>query len=276
MKRQRLALIVVLPLIASLAGVDWASTAAPWNHDPGSAIGPANWGALDPAFEECGTGTSQSPVDISGATRGGGPSMRFDYSDDELVVKNTGHVIEVPIPADNGNTLRIGSSHFRLIQYHFHAPSEHTLNGQQFDLEAHLVHENAAGQLAVVGVFMDIGGHPNELVDEVFRATPPRGRRGDRGRHESNPKELLPGFESHSGNGSLVINRYYTYSGSLTTPACSEPVLWIVLKDPVAVSAFSVGGTASPGGRSSPGYDGYPDNNRPIQPLNGRQITSRG
>ena len=98
--------------------------------------------------------------------------MRFDYPDNELVVENTGHVIEVPIPADNGNTLRVGSSDFRLIQYHFHAPSEHTLDGQQFDLEAHLVHENAAGQLAVVGVFMDIGDQPNELVDEVFHNAP--------------------------------------------------------------------------------------------------------
>ena len=275
MRRRNVALVVVLPLIASLAGVGWASAAAPWNHDPGSAIGPPNWGALDPAFEECGTGTSQSPVDISGAARGGGPALRFDYPGNELVVENTGHVIEVPIPADNDNTLRIGSSKYRLIQYHFHAPSEHTLNGQQFDLEAHLVHENADGQLAVVGVLMSIGDHGNELVDEVFHNAPEEAGEETEVGVESNAKELLPGFDSHPGNGSFVLSRYYSYSGSLTTPACSEPVRWIVLKDPVTVSDFSVEELHHLVSLF-PGYDGYPDNNRPIQPLNGRQITSRG
>ena len=275
MKRQKRALVVVLPLIASLAGVDWASAAAPWNHDPGSAIGPLNWGALDPAFEMCDSGTRQSPVNISGTTRGGGPSLRFDYPDNELVVENTGHVIEVPIPIDNGNTLLIGSSDFSLIQYHFHAPSEHTLNGQQFDLEAHLVHENAAGRLAVVGVLMDIGDQPNELVDEVFHNAPEEAGEETKVGIESNARELLPGFESHVGDGSFVINRYYSYSGSLTTPACSEPVRWIVLKDPVTVSTFTVEELHRPISLF-PGYDGYPHNNRPVQPLNGRQITSRG
>ena len=94
--------------------------------------------------------------------------MQFRYPDNELVVENTGHVIEVPLPADNGNTLKIGNSVYTLTQYHFHARSEHTLNGRRYDLEVHLVHQNAAGQTAVVGVFMNIGEHPNELVDDVF------------------------------------------------------------------------------------------------------------
>ena len=154
--------------------------------------------------------------------------MQFRYPDNELVVENTGHVIEVPIPADNGNTLKIGSSVYTLQQYHFHAPSEHTLNGQRYDLEAHLVHQNAAGQTAVVGVFMNIGDHPNELVDDVFKNAPDvAGEETDVG-VESNAKELLPGFGSDHDNGTFVITRYYTYSGSLTTPPCSEAVRWIV------------------------------------------------
>jgi carbonic anhydrase len=275
MKRQKLALVTLLPLLVSLGDVGWASAAVSWNHDPGSSIGPPNWGALDPAFELCESGASQSPVDISGATTGGGPSLRFSYPDNELIVENTGHVIEVQIPVDNGNTLWVGRGAFRLVQYHFHAPSEHTLNGRQFDLEAHLVHENAGGQLAVVGVFMDIGQPGNELVDDVLHGAPEEaGEETDLG-IETNAKGLLPGFGSRPGNGPFVISRYYTYSGSLTTPACSEPVRWIVLKEPVTVSESSVEELHRLVSLF-PGYGGYPDNNRPIQPLNGRQITSRG
>jgi carbonic anhydrase len=275
MKRRKLVLLALGASVAALAVAGWAVGATAWNHDPASAIGPTHWGAIDPAFEKCLTGTSQSPVNISGAVNGGGPSLQFRYPDNELVVENTGHVIEVPLPADNGNTLRIGNSVYKLIQYHFHAPSEHTLGGQRYDLEVHLVHRNAAGQLAVVGVFMNIGAHPNELVDDVFHNAPDAaGEESDVG-VESNAKELLPGYEPGPGNGTFVITRYYTYSGSLTTPPCSEGVRWIVAKDPVNVSGFSVDEMHHLVSLF-PNYGGYPNNNRPVQPLNGREITSRG
>ena len=92
---------------------------------------------------------------------------------------------------------------------------------------------------------------------------------------ESNAKDLLPGFTPGHGNGTFVITRYYTYSGSLTTPPCSEPVRWFVLKDPVNISDFSVGELHHLVSLF-PDYGGYPNNNRPVQPLNGRQIISRG
>ena len=275
MKTRLLALVVMGAMLAFLALAGWAVAATAWNHDPGSAIGPANWGTLDPAFEKCLTGTSQSPVDISGPGKGGGPALQFRYPDNELVVENTGHVIEVPLPADNGNTLKIGSSVYALTQYHFHAPSEHTLDGEHYDLEVHLVHENAAGELAVVGVFMNVGDHPNELVDDVFHNAPDvAGEETDVG-VESNAKELLPGFRPDHDEGTFVITRYYTYSGSLTTPPCSEGVRWIVVKDPVNVSNFSVAEmhhlvSLVPEPRR------VPEQQQTGQPLNGREITSRG
>lgn len=275
MKRWTLTTLVVGSTVAILAAVGWAAAATAWNHDPGSAIGPAHWGTLDPAFEKCLTGRSQSPVDISGTVKGGGPALQFRYPDNELVVENTGHVIEVPIPVENGNMLKIGNSVYKLEQYHFHAPSEHTLNGKRYDLEVHLVHENAAGQLAVVGVFMNIGRHPNEFVDDVFDNAPDvAGEETDVG-VESNAKELLPGFRSSHSKGPFVITRYYTYAGSLTTPPCSEGVRWIVVKDPVNVSVSAVR-TMHHLVSHFPSYGGYPDNNRPVQPLNGREITRRG
>jgi carbonic anhydrase len=274
MKRWTFALLVLAATVASLAVAAWAAVAPAWNHDPGSAIGPAHWGTIDPAFATCGTGTSQSPVNISGTVKGGGPALQFRYPGNELVVENTGHVIEVPLEADNGNTLKIGNSVYTLVQYHFHVPSEHTLNGHRYDMEVHLVHQNAAGETAVVAVFMNIGDHPNALVDDVFHNAPEvAGEETDVG-VESNAEDLLPGSKPGQ-NGTFVITRYYSYSGSLTTPPCSEPVRWIVLKDPVNVSDFSVGELHHLVSLF-PDYGGYPNNNRPVQPLNGREITSRG
>ncbi len=274
MKRRTLVLLVVAVAVALFAVAAWADVGPVWNHDPGSAIGPAHWGTINPAFTECGTGTSQSPVDISGTVKGGGPALQFRYPGNELVVENTGHVVEVPLPADNGNTLKIGNSVYTLTQYHFHVPSEHTLNGHRYDMELHLVHQDAAGQTAVVAVFMNIGDHPNALVDDVFHNAPDvAGEETDVG-VESNAEELLPGSKP-THKGTFVITRYYSYSGSLTTPPCSEPVRWIVLKDPVNVSDFSVGELHHLVSLF-PDYGGYPNNNRPLQPLNGREITSRG
>lgn len=275
MKTRMLAVVVAGATLAFLAVAGWAVAATAWNHNPASAIGPANWGNLDSTFEKCLTGTSQSPVDISGTVKGGGPALQFRYPDNELVVENTGHVIEVPIPDDNGNTLKIGNSVYTLQQYHFHAPSEHTLNGQHYDLEVHLVHANAAGQLAVVGVFMNVGGHPNELVDDVFENAPDVAGEETDTHIESNAKELLPGFLPDHNEGTFVVTRYFAYSGSLTTPPCSEGVRWIVAKDPVNVSGSSVEEMHHLVSLF-PNYGGYDNNNRPVQPLNGREITNRG
>ena len=274
MKRPMRALLVLGAVVASFAIAAWAAGEAAWNHDPGSAIGPAHWGTIDRGFATCGTGASQSPVDISGTVKGGGPSLQFRYPGNDLVVENTGHVVEVPLPTDNGNTLKIGSSTYTLVQYHFHVPSEHTLNGKRYDMEVHLVHQNAAGETVVVAVFMNIGDHPNGLVDDVFHNAPDVADEETDVGVESNADELLPGYKPGQ-NGTFVITRYYTYSGSLTTPPCSEPVRWFVLKDPVNVSDFSVSELHHLVSLF-PDYGGYPNNNRPVQSLNGREIISRG
>jgi carbonic anhydrase len=90
MKRRKLALLVLGATVAALAAAGWAVGATAWNHDPGSAIGPAHWETIDPAFEKCGTGTRQSPVNITRTRHGGGPALQFRYPDNELVVENTG------------------------------------------------------------------------------------------------------------------------------------------------------------------------------------------
>ena len=115
-------------------------------------MGPEHWD--DIGFPTCGQSSSQSPVSILtgevAAYRGAPLLMRHESS--ELVVRNTGHVIEAPIATGAHDTLQGNGDCYQLVQYHFHAPSKHAVNGQRADVEAHLVHRNAQGGTAVVGV----------------------------------------------------------------------------------------------------------------------------
>jgi carbonic anhydrase len=140
------------------------------------------------------------------------------------------------------------------VQYHFHAPSEHRVNGKSYEMELHLVHKSAIGELAVIGVFIKRGRtHPtlDRLLDQA-----PREASGKVSNQEIliDPNLLLP-----------TARVYFHYQGSLTTPPCSEGVRWFVLKEPQEASAEQIarfsalfaGGTA-----------------RPVQPLNSRFVFS--
>jgi carbonic anhydrase len=146
------------------------------------------------------------------------------------------------------------------LQFHFHAPSEHTVNGQFAAAELHLVHRNALLDLAVVGVLVNVGSPVNIVIDTILRNAPiEEGEIELRG--SVNAKNILPRFD----------RGYYTYSGSLTTPPCSEGVRWFVLREPVFVSQAAIDHLHEVIAEF-PGYDGFPNNNRPVRPLNGRVI----
>ena len=238
-----------------------------WNHDPDDAtLGPASWDDVDESFERCLTGRAQSPVDIAGTVPTELPPLELTYAATPLVVENTGHTVEVSMSEGSDQTLTIADDEYRLVQYHFHAPSEHTLAGRSYDLEAHLVHENDAGEKAVVSVLLDEGAPPSPLVESVLRNAPEEAGEEAEVDEEWSPIALL-GVEGSS----TVVARYSTYRGSLTTPACDEGVRWIVLEDTLRVSRTAtdrfhelISGF--------PEYDGYENNNRPTQPLNGRMI----
>jgi len=249
-----------------------AQTTPPWNHNPASPIGPSHWGAI--GYPTCGSGTRQSPVNIDtrSVTRLNGPPLLVKYGPSELAIENTGHVVEVPIPAGVTDTLRIGDDSYQLTQYHFHAPSEHAINGRLADVEAHFVHQNSQGDIAVVGVFFRIGPDPNPLLTKILFSAPVTANR-EVTIGEASPAELFPRVDNGS-HRNLKVASFYTYSGSLTTPDCSQDVRWSVLADgghvaPAAVERFHF--VIS----QFPHYGGYPNNNRPVQPLNGRVIRFR-
>ena len=219
----------------------------------------------------------QSPVDIDTAHVGvlHGPPLELRYEASELAIENTGHVVEVPIPAGVEDVLQIGGDRYKLTQYHFHALSEHTVNGRHADVEGHFVHTNAAGDTAVVGVL-----YPHRAASEPAARDDPPQRPGDVGRGgaalgEANPADLFSGINgARARRGRVHVDAFYAYDGSLTTPGCTENVRWSVLSDGGHVSRAAVAHFHGVIAQFAD-YGGYANNNRPVQPLNGRVVQLR-
>lgn len=211
--------------------------------------GPAHWGDLSPAFAACKLGLAQSPIDLTGDAQTRPHDLAFRYAPAPLEIVDNGHTIQVDYPP--GSTLVSGGREYALLQFHFHRLSEHTLDGQSTDMELHLVHQDADGNAAVVGVLLN-AGQRNEALQPVWAHVP--AAKGEKRRVAGaaiDAADLLPANLS-----------YYSYVGSLTTPPCSEGVRWFVLSSPVEVSPEQLAQFAA----------FYPDNARPIQPLNGRPV----
>lgn len=260
-----------------LPGTARAATTPAWNHNPGSPIGPSHWAEIDPGFSVCGTGMHQSPVDIDTAHVGvlHGPPLELRYEASELAIENTGHVVEVPIPAGVEDVLQIGGDRYKLTQYHFHALSEHTVDGHHADVEGHFVHTNAAGDTAVVGVLYRIGAGANPLLDTILLNAPETSGEEGPPRGEANPADLFSGINGvRARHGRVHVDAFYAYDGSLTTPGCTENVRWSVLSDGGHVSQAAVAHFHGVIAQFAD-YGGYANNNRPVQPLNGRAVRLR-
>ena len=220
-----------------------------WSYE--GETGPPAWGRLRPEFKACATGQRQSPINIDDSTTLQGPAeaLQFDYQPSSASVVNDGRTIQVDVQGDNALTVR--GSNYKLLQFHFHNPSEERINHKAFAMVAHLVHRNPEGQLAVVAVLFEAGAS-NPMVNKVWTYMPLDV--GDRVRMPPgalNLAELLPKDQ-----------RFYQFMGSLTTPPCSEGVLWLVLKQPVPLSREQLRLFAQL----------FPNNARPVQPVNGRAV----
>ena len=218
--------------------------------------GPRFWGKLDPVFSVCDKGHNQSPIDIAKTSPASLPKIRVDFGPAKLQIVhhehiadeiNNGHTIQVNL--SDGDTLTIGNTNYELIQFHFHAPSEHTVHGKHYPMEMHFVHKSPSGALAVVAVFIEKGTH-NAAFDPIWANLPKQKGIVSHYEHvQVNVDDLLP----HN-------TKSYRYDGSLTTPPCSEVVKWIVMQSPIQLSAAQIW-------RFSTIIAG---NNRPVQPLHNR------
>ena len=234
------------------ANLDIAANAGqsllPTHWDYAGDAGPEAWGKMRPEFGKCATGQRQSPIDIRGGIAVDLEPIRFDYRPSAFSVIDNGHTVQVNV--EPGNAITITGRRYELVQFHFHRPSEERINGRQYDMVVHLVHKDADGHVAVVAVLLDRGS-AQAIVQTVWNNLPLE--KGDEVRAGSriDLTQLLPDDR-----------RYYTYMGSLTTPPCSEGVLWMVMKQPVPISPEQVSIFSRL----------YPMNARPIQQAAGRLI----
>lgn len=212
--------------------------------------GPAVWGRLGPEYVLCSEGRRQSPIDLADASPKRSPSVIFDYRSSPLTVVNNGRTVQVSY--EEGSSIEVEGARYGLLQFHFHSPSEHTLLGETLDMEMHLVHRNASsGELAVVGALVRRGSE-NAAFAPVWENMPAAAGEPRRVNGVSvNAEDMLPSERL-----------FYRYDGSLTTPPCSEGVKWFVLTTPIEMSAAQIEMFRSV----------INGNNRPVQPLNGREL----
>jgi carbonic anhydrase len=219
--------------------------AAPhWSYE--GTTGPEHWGELQADFKVCQLGLVQTPIDLTGGVTGDLGAVTLDYKPLPLRIVNNGHTIQVN--AEPGCSCVIGGIRYELLQFHFHHPSEHLLSGKRLDLEVHLVHRSAAGDLAVIGVLVR-PGEKNPALQQVFDAMPPKEGPETRPAGAIDPLALLPGKVD-----------YFRYMGSLTTPPCSEGLTWTVFRDSIEASPEQIKQFAAL----------FANNARPVQRRNGR------
>ncbi|MCK5725639.1 MAG: carbonic anhydrase family protein [Thiotrichaceae bacterium] len=232
--------------LADTSGKEWSYS---------GANGPEHWGKLAAEFSQCGAGKNQSPVNID-------PPKVMDANQEDIalnytmlmgdVIKNTGHTIQVDMRS--GGSMMVDGKSFKLKQFHFHTPSENTVFKRHFPMEAHFVHQNEAGELAVMAMMFK-PGKADKTVAKLWESLPMK--KGDSAKLSSN---ALKAIESES-----KLSKYYRFNGSLTTPPCTEGVRWIMLETPMTVSEEQI--KALQGALKHP-------NNRPVQDLNARIITN--
>jgi carbonic anhydrase len=235
------------------------ATARPVHWGYAGEDGPTAWATLSPVYALCGEGKGQSPINIVKTDAKGGANWKLNYNTTSLRIAHNehmddiidnGHTIQVTV--DEGSTFSFGEKTYNLKQFHFHTPSEHTVDGKNMPMEMHMVHQSDDGSLAVVSVMFKEGKIANENFSKIIANLP-------------NAK----GESKHITDANLELkvhlpkdNYAYHYTGSLTTPPCSENVQWLVLRDMVSLTAEQINAFSS---RIGP-------NNRPTQPLNDRTV----
>lgn len=224
-------------LSLSFADGQWGYTAE---------IAPEKWGELDAKFATCSTGFNQSPINIQNAKNSVLEKLELNYKKGDADIINNGHTIQVTPKTDS--TLTLDGETYKLLQFHFHSPSENLIDGKSYPLEVHFVHQNTQGQLAVFGILYSEGEENIEL-NKLWKAMPKEQKNSIQ---DVNPRQLVP--DSF---------KYYRFSGSLTTPPCTEGIIWLVADQHPTVSKAQIelfNSTMT-----------HPTN-RPVQPIHGRVI----
>jgi len=240
----------ILPIILLCTTVIFnvnANEKAHWDY--GDKSGPSHWAELDTHNFMCEKGKNQSPINITQSDKTQLAAIDFNYTSTMKNIINNGHTVQINM--NPGSSIKIENETYELKQFHFHTPSENKIKGQSYPLEAHFVHQNKAGQLAVVAVMFESTGE-NAALKKLWKELPKQQFHANELSSSDSAMTLLPKNKS-----------YYRFNGSLTTPPCSEGVRWYVMKDPITVSKTQV---------ETFHHEIHHNNNRPIQALNARIV----
>lgn len=234
--------LIALTSIAILgASATTLSAATPWSYAGDKAA--HKWADLGEDYKLCATGMVQSPVNIRNAEDSALLPLTINYTEGNADVLNNGHTIQVN--AQGSGEMLVGDLAYNLLQFHFHTPSEHYIDGRPYPMELHFVHRAEDGTLGVLAVFLALGDEDNAAIDKIWTAA--------------------------SAQDSIVFSAagllpesldYYKYEGSLTTPPCSENVTWHILKSPVTISPAQLSDFQAL----------FPMNARGLQPIHERVI----
>ena len=217
-----------------------------WGYEGAGAA--ENWARLDPRNSLCASGQRQSPIDISDGIKVDVEPVRFDYRPSRFRIADTGRTVEVFL---GDMSFSLTGKTYTLQKIAFHRPSEERIDGRRFDMSAHLIHKADDGQLAIIAVLIE-RGNENPFIQTLWNNLP-----------LEKGLEVAPPAATIDLDALLPTSRnYYAYMGSLTTPPCTEGVLWLVMKQPIQVSQQQVDIFSRL----------YRNNARPVQPTNGRLI----
>ncbi|CAN8325444.1 unnamed protein product [Cochlearia groenlandica] len=226
----------------------------PFTYEKTTEKGPEGWGKINPKWKVCNVGKYQSPIDLSNERVSliRDQAWTRQYKPAPAVIVNRGHDVMVSWKGDAGKII-IRRTEYKLVQCHWHSPSEHTVNGTRYEMELHMVHTTAKGKTAVIGVLYKIG-KPNPFLAKLLK-----------GIKELGKKEINIGIVDPR-DIRFQTKKFYRYIGSLTVPPCTEGVIWTVVKRVNTISKEQISALRDAV------HDGFETNSRPVQDPNGRSV----
>lgn len=244
-----------------------------WWSPSSEAVSQSSWTYQDPWGGACKEGSLQSPIRLDERNATETEDGRYDLDISgvpeqvgNVTVINNFHGSPQIILPQGSCKVTFGGEQFDLIQIHFHSPSEHLLNNKRFPMEAHLVHRSQENEdrLLVIAVLLERGEKRNVLLEEALNTVP----LDDQTVHlqHSIPLKSLFGIPEIPKQENRTRN-FYWYTGSLTTPPCSEPVTWLVQTPMIQMGSI----TKDQIDRFS-SLSVIPGNSRRLQDANGRSV----
>ncbi|OAS82697.1 MULTISPECIES: carbonic anhydrase [Metabacillus] len=222
-----------------------------WSYE--GETGSEHWGELDQANSACVNGSEQSPINIEFSqviTDEKIENIQIQYEPTPFTLVNNGHTVQANATTES-NSILVEGNKYKLAQFHFHTPSEHQFNGQNFDMELHLVHKDENGRIAVLGVMIK-EGEKNEKLASIWDVLPKEQTGEDISVKEPiDLQGILPQEQTS-----------FHYNGSLTTPPCTEEVKWVIFEHPIEMSKEQIQAFQQI----------FPDNHRPVQSINEREL----